>query len=123
MEPMLGLTLEKPKENQCVQLQPLKLLRKIKVLRLWEPLGDPKGVRAGPGTPRDPPNNLFGTNRVAIWSFFTSGPGFYAEFRRGSRQGGPTPSISTFVDNIWHDFLGKVGFWLEKKRLRGNAAP
>ena len=67
MEPMLGLTLEKPKENQGFQLQPLKLLRKIKVLRLWEPLGDPKGVLAGPGTPRDPPSNLFGTNRVAIW--------------------------------------------------------
>ena len=67
MEPMLGLTLEKPKENLCFQLQPLKMLRKVKVVRLWEPLGDPKGVRAGPGTPRDPPNNLFGTNRIAIW--------------------------------------------------------
>ena len=54
----------------------------------------PKGVRAGPGTPRDPKTHLFVTNRVAIPPFLTSGPGFYAEFRRGSRQGGPTPSIS-----------------------------
>ena len=67
MEPMLGLTLEKYKEKQSFQLQPVKMLRKIKVLRLWEPLGDPKGVRAGPRTPRDPPGNLFGPNRVAIW--------------------------------------------------------
>ena len=66
MEPMLGLTLEKNTETQGFQLQPLKMLMKIKVLRLWEPLGDPKGVRAGPGTPRDPPSNLFGPNRVAI---------------------------------------------------------
>ena len=48
---MLGWTLEKPKENLCFLLQTLKMLGKIQVLRLWEPLGDPKGVRAGLGTP------------------------------------------------------------------------
>ena len=51
MEPMLGLTLEKPKENQGFWLQPLKNLRKIKVLGSGSPMGGPKGVRAGLGTP------------------------------------------------------------------------
>ena len=103
---MLGLTLEKLKENQGFWLQPLKMLRKIKVLRLWEHLGDAKGVRAGPGTPRDPLNNLFGTNRVAVWSLFTFPPPSCTEFRRGSRQGGPTPSISTFL-NYFDVLLGE----------------
>ena len=56
----------------------------------------PKGVQAEPGTPGDPKSHLFVTNWVAIQPFFKPKPGLYAEFRRGSRQIGPTPSISTF---------------------------
>ena len=89
---------------------------KIDAFGSGSPMGSPKGVRAGPGTPRDPKTHLFVTNRVAIPPFWTSGPGFYAEFWRGSRQGGPTPSISTFFDHFWHVFWGKVDFWPEKKR-------
>ena len=58
---------------------------------------------ARPGTPRDPKSHLFGTNRVAIQPFFKPKPGLYAEFRRGSRQIGPTPSISTFLLTIFFD--------------------
>ena len=54
------------------------------------------GVLARPGTPRDPKSHFFGTNWVAIQPFFKPKLGSYAEFRRGSRQIGPTPSISTF---------------------------
>ena len=54
-----------------------------------------QGVLAGPGTPRDPKSHIFVTNWVAIRPFCTIRVGKSAEFRRGSRQIGPTPSIST----------------------------
>ena len=57
---------------------------------------DPKGVLAGPGTPRDPKSHLFVTKWVAVAPFGTWGPRPGAEFRCESRQGGPTPSISSF---------------------------
>ena len=61
----------------------------------WPPWA-PKGVLAGPRTPRDPKSHLFVTNWDAIQPFcMILRPGC-AEFRRGSRQIGPTPSISTF---------------------------
>ena len=56
----------------------------------------PKGVLAGPGTPRDPKSYLFITKWVTILPFWKSLAGLCAEFRRGTRQIGPTPSISTF---------------------------
>ena len=71
-------------------------------------------MRAGPGTPRDPKTHLFVTNRVAIPPFLTSGPGFYAEFRRGSRQGGPTPSISTFFFTFFGMIFGKMPIFGKK---------
>ena len=43
-EPILSLTIEKPTENRCFQLQPSKMLRKINDFRLRGtigPLGDP----------------------------------------------------------------------------------
>ena len=46
--------------------------------------------------PKGPQTYLFVTKWVAIQPFCTSEAGSYAEFRRGSRQIGPTPSISTF---------------------------
>ena len=55
------------------------------------------GVLAGPGTPRDPKSHLFVTKWVAIPPYGTPGTAFCTEFRRGSRQIGPTPSISTFL--------------------------
>ena len=71
-------------ENQGFWLQPSKNLRKIMVLRLWEPLGDPKGVLAGPGTPTDPKLHKFVTKRVAIPPFWTFGPASCTEFRAGA---------------------------------------
>ena len=56
----------------------------------------PKGVLAGPGTPRDPKSHLLVTNWVAMTPFDTWGPGLGAEFRRESHQEGPAPSISIF---------------------------
>ena len=56
----------------------------------------PKGVLAGPGTPRDPKSHLFVTKWVAIQPFWTILTGIDAEFQPGGRQIGPTPSISTF---------------------------
>ena len=61
----------------------------------------PKGVQAEPGTPGDPKSHLFVTNRVAIRPFFAFEAGKCAEFQRGSRQGGPTASISTFFLTIF----------------------
>ena len=83
-------------------------------LRAARPPARP-GVRAGPGTPRDPKSHLFVTNRVAIRPFFAFEAGKCAEFQRGSRQGGPTPSISFFL-TIFGMFLGKGRFLAGKKR-------
>ena len=77
-------------------LQPLKNLRKIKVLCLWGPCPRAKGVLAGPGTPRDSKSDVFVTKWVAIQPFGTFYARLDAEFRPGARQRGPTPSISTF---------------------------
>ena len=52
--------------------------------RLCDCHSRPKGVLAGPGTPRDPKTNLFATKWVAVAPFGTCGLGSYAEFRRGS---------------------------------------
>ena len=75
-----------------------------------------QGVLAGPGTPRDPKSHLFVTNWVAIQPFWTFAAGFDAEFRHGSRQGCPAPSISNIpepcgllpstlisLDGAWND--------------------
>ena len=60
----------------------------------------PKGVLAGPGTPRDPKSHLFVTNRFTIQPFCTFAARLYAEFRRGSRQIGPAPSILICFDHF-----------------------
>ena len=52
---------------------------------------------ARPRTPRDPKSHFFVTKRAAVAPVGTLGPITYAEFWRESRQGGPAPSISTFV--------------------------
>ena len=56
---------------------------------------------AGPGTPRDPKSHLFGTKWVAIPPYGTPGTAFCTEFRSGTRQIGPTPSISTFLGSFF----------------------
>ena len=53
------------------------------------PAARPQGVLAGPGTPRDPKSHLFATKWVAIQPFWTFLAAKYAEFRPGSRRGGP----------------------------------
>ena len=65
------------------------------------PPGPSLGVLAGPGTPRDPKSHLFVTKWVAIPPYGTPGTAFCTEFRRGSRQIGPTPSNSTFFWTIF----------------------
>ena len=80
------------------------------------------GVLAGPGTPRDPKTHLFGTNWVAIKPFWTSPAGNCAEFRRASRQIGPTPSISTFFDPFLTQKCPKLRFWVEKNAPARNSA-
>ena len=82
----------------------------------------PKGVRAQPGTPRDPKSHLFVTNWVAIQPFCTSEAGFDAEFRRGSRQIGPTPSISTFFLTFFGPKMPKIEFGAKKNAPARNAA-
>ena len=57
----------------------------------------PKGVLAGPGTPRDPKSHLFVTKWVAVAPFGTLKPGSGSEFRPGSRRGGPGAQIPTFL--------------------------
>ena len=71
---------------------------------------DPKGVLAGPGTPRDPKSHLFVTKWVAVTPFGTWGPDPGAEFRCESRQGGPAPSISIFVDQFGTPKCQNVNF-------------
>jgi len=88
---------KKPEVFHTFLLQPLKNLRKIKVLCLWGPCPKAKGVLAGPGTPRDPKSDVFVTKWVAIQPFGTFYARLDAEFQPGARQIGPTPSISTFV--------------------------
>ena len=87
---------KKPMVFDTFLLQPLKNLRKIKVLGLWGPSPRAKGVLAGPGTPRDPKSDVFVTKWVAIQPFGTFYARLDAEFQPGARQIGPTPSISTF---------------------------
>ena len=87
---------KKPVAFHTFLLQPLKNIRKIKVLCLWGPGPRAKGVLARPGTPRVPKSNLFVTNWVAIQPFCMILKPVSAEFRRGSRQIGLPPSISTF---------------------------
>ena len=61
----------------------------------------PKGVRARPGTPRDPKSHLFVTKWVAIRPFCVFLRPVCAEFRSGARQIGLTPSISTFCSTFF----------------------
>ena len=77
---------------------------------------------AGPGTPRDPKSHLFVINRVAIQPFCKPLRPADAEFRRGSRQIGLTPSISTFFDHFLDQKSKKVVFWQEKNAPARNAA-
>ena len=67
-----------------------------------------KGVLAGPGTPRYPKSHLFVTNGVTIRPFLTSGPGFCAEFRCGSREGVPPPQSQLVFFTILDMFFGEM---------------
>ena len=82
----------------------------------------PKGVLAGPGTPRDPKSHLFVTKWDAMAPFCTSEAGFDAKFRRGSRQIGPTPSNSTFFGPFLDQKCPKSSFWAKKNAPARNAA-
>ena len=120
---MLGLTLEKHKENQCFQLRPLKMLRKIKVLRLWEPLGDPKGVRAGPGTPRDPQATFLAPIGSPYGNFSHPDRDSTQNFGADLARGVPPLNLNFFL-TIFGIIVGKGRFLGgQKTPLRGNAAP
>ena len=64
VDPIFSLTLKKPKENQSVQLQPLKILRKINDFHLIATLGSlgankvpqdrPGSSQGSLGSPRNP---------------------------------------------------------------------
>ena len=66
-----------------------------------------KGVLAGTGTPRHPKSDVFVTKWVAIPPYGTPGTAFFTEFRRGSRQIGPTPSISTLFSTTFGPQIAK----------------
>ena len=70
----------------------------------------PKGVLAGPGTPRDPKSHLFVTKWVAVAPFGTLKPGSGSEFRPGSRRGGPGAQIPTFFSPILDPKMPKSRF-------------
>ena len=75
---------------------------------------DPKGVLAGPGTPRDPKSHLFVTKWVAVAPFGTWGPRPGAEFRCESRQGGPTPlNLNFLFSPLWSHKMPKYHFFCE----------
>ena len=101
---------KRPKLFHTFLLQPLKNLRKIKVLCLWGPCPKAKGVLAGPGTPRDPKSDVFVTKWVAIQPFGTFYARLDAEFRPGARQIGPTLSISIFFAHFGSNNLEKCKF-------------
>ena len=61
----------------------------VRVGATARPPARPQGVLAGPGTPRDPKSHLFVTKWVAIQPFWTFLARKCAEFRPGSRRGGP----------------------------------
>ena len=70
-DPFLGLTLKKPKENQCFWLRTLKNLRKTFVFAFPRASGDPGGT-IGPTTPK----KLYITNsrstaQAAVMLFFS----------------------------------------------------
>ena len=69
----------------------------------------PKGVLAGPGTPRDPKSHLFVAKWVAVAPFGTSKPGSGSEFRPGSRRGGPGAQIPTFFSPILDPKMPQTG--------------
>ena len=83
----------------------------------------PKGVLAGPGTPRDPKSHLFVTNWVAIQPFCTSEAGFDAEFRCGSRQIGPTPQTQLFLDHFWTTNCQNRHFRRKKTPCEASGSP
>ena len=61
------------------------------ILHFWPEIGypcRPKGVLAGPGTPRDPKSHLFGINWVAIQPFWAFYARLDAEFPAGDVQNG-----------------------------------
>ena len=61
-DPCLGLTLKKPKENQCFWLRALKNLRKICVFALPGHLVDP-GVTIGPTTAQVASKSIYTNSR------------------------------------------------------------
>ena len=73
--------------------------------------------------PKGPKSHLFGTKWVAIQPFCTSEAGFYAEFRRGSRQIGPTPSISTFFPPFLSPKKPKSAFSGRVSKKSSKTAP
>ena len=72
---------------------------------------DPKGMLAGPGTPRNPKSYLFVTKWVAVAPFGTWGPRPGAEFRCESRQGGPAPLNLNFVSPCWSQKMPACTFF------------
>ena len=71
----------------------------------------PKGVLAGPGTPRDPKSHSFVTKWVAVAPFGISKPGTGTEFRPGSRHGGPGTQIASFFAYLGPKNAPKYIFW------------
>ena len=125
---MVGLTLRLPGQTLRLLGQTLRLPDQTSQRRLPGPdkinlfapwlkgLGHPlgaKGVRVRPGTPRDPKSYFFVTNRVGIQPFCKPLGPADAELRRGSRQMGPTPSISIFFDIFWVQKLENCIFALQ----------
>ena len=80
-----GPNSKKPKVFHTCLLQPLKNLRKVKVLGPWGPGPRAKGVLAGPRNPRDPKSDLYVTKWVAIQQFGTSYTRLDTEFQPGAR--------------------------------------
>ena len=66
-----------------------------------------QGCASWARNPKGPKSHLFVTNWVAIQPFCTSLVPGCAEFRRGSRQIGPTPSISTHFFTFLDQFVMK----------------
>ena len=87
----------------------------------------PKGVLAGPGTPRDPKSHLFVTKWVAIRPFCVFLRPVCTEFCSRARQIGLPPSISTLFHHFFDQKMPKSGHVFERTGSSpgglGNSAP
>ena len=88
-----------------------------------EPPWSPRVCEPGP----EPQGTPIGTNQVTIWSFSAFPAPSCAEFRRGSRQGGPAPQSQLFLHHVRPTKNAKMSMLVNSRhpetQARGREVP